>query len=105
MMDRKRVVVIHVFDNKILVGQSLRGRMEAFVRDREVACRKHEPHSPVWDLFQRQIEKMTQDMATWDKIRVRGDEFWYKYKVRFVDDVMRLLGPEVRSGREEEEIL
>ena len=93
-MDRKRENVVHVVDNAILVGQSLRGRMESFIRDREVACGQLEPHSRVWELFKFQKEQMSRSITTWDKIRVRGDENWYRYQISFLEQTMGVLGPE-----------
>ena len=100
MDGKKREVVIHVFDNQILV----RRRMESFIHDREVACGNLHPHDPLWELFNGQKEKMTRTMANWDKIRVRGDKGFYRYQVKFVDEFVRALGPEVRPADEDEDM-
>ena len=81
-------------EKDIIVGQTWKQRMESFIRERELKCGLLQPHSPLWELFHGQKEKMSRSMARWDQFRVRGDELWYRHQIRFVDEAIRVLGPE-----------
>jgi hypothetical protein len=95
-MAGRRESVVPLKEKNILVGQTLKKRMEVFLHDRELACGQLQPHSGMWELCTSERHVMYNYMAVWDLLRGRGDS--YEAQDRFLDDTLCLwvLGRERR---------